>query len=373
MIKSSAVSATLLKAKSLYEAGRLHWSLGEFKLSIQKLQAAGDLYEEVQDFDMYARCQALTLRMLSEMAQPRSVSETRSRLEKVLKREGLSHPPVVLTVYAFLAQQQGDLTGALDYLQKALAAALSRDNKEDTCHAIYGLVVVYAHLNRLDDALNEIYNLKVFFQVLDLPEVEMSTAIMNGYILVFGGRNEEALNIFWSAMEKLRTRQNVYSYVNLLYALGFTYRKMGDANLARTYLTLAKQIIDPESFAMLSRKIEDELSALSTKEAEFDLIFDKANNAVVERKKGRIDFKNQFILMDLLKLFLKNPGEVFSKESLAKVVWKQDYDPRFHDNKIYVTIKRLRKLIEPDYDKPKYIHRAKNGYYLNKSTRISVQ
>ncbi len=233
--------------------------------------------------------------------------------------------------------------------------------------------MVYAFLNRLDDALNEIYNLKVFFQVLDLPEVELSTAIMNGYILAFGKNYEEALNIFWSAMEKLRTRQNVYSYVNLLFAIGYTYRQMGDANLAKTYLMLARQIADPESFVLLTNKIEKELAALSTNETEYDLIFDKANNAVVERKKGRIDFKNQFILMDLLKLFLKNPGEVFSKELLAKTVWKQEYDPRFHDNKIYVTIKRLRKLIEPDYDKPKYIHRAKNGYYLNKTTRISVQ
>ena len=74
--------------------------------------------------------------------------------------------------------------------------------------------------------------------------------------------------------------------------------------------------------------------------------------------------------MDMLKLFLKHPGEVYSKEALVKAVWKQEYDPRVHDNKIYVTIKRLRQLIEPDFDKPKYIFRAKNGYYLNKNTRV---
>ena len=50
---------------------------------------------------------------------------------------------------------------------------------------------------------------------------------------------------------------------------------------------------------------------------EFDLIFDRSNNAVVERRKGRIDFKNQFILMDLLKLFLKNPGEVNARRFYA--------------------------------------------------------
>ena len=77
--------------------------------------------------------------------------------------------------------------------------------------------------------------------------------------------------------------------------------------------------------------------------------------------------------MDLLKLFLRNPGQVFSKEALVREVWKQEYDPATHDNKVYVTIKRLRRLIEPDYDRPKYIFRSKNGYYLNKSTKVLVQ
>ncbi len=75
----------------------------------------------------------------------------------------------------------------------------------------------------------------------------------------------------------------------------------------------------------------------------------------------------------MLRLFMKQPGAVYSKESLVKQVWKQDYDPGVHDNKIYVTIKRLRKLIEPDYEKPKYIFRAKNGYYLNKNTKILME
>jgi len=103
-----------------------------------------------------------------------------------------------------------------------------------------------------------------------------------------------------------------------------------------------------------------------------DLVFDLDNHAIVERSLGKIDFKNQFILLDLLKLFISNQGQIFSKEYLVEHVWKQNYDPEVHDNKIYVTIKRLRKMIEPDYDKPKYIFRAKNGYYLNKSAKVEI-
>jgi DNA-binding response OmpR family regulator len=77
--------------------------------------------------------------------------------------------------------------------------------------------------------------------------------------------------------------------------------------------------------------------------------------------------------LDLLRLFVQNQGHIYSKEYLVENVWKQPYDPAIHDNKIYVTIKRLRKLIEPDYEKPKYIFRAKNGYYMNKAARVHLE
>jgi len=105
----------------------------------------------------------------------------------------------------------------------------------------------------------------------------------------------------------------------------------------------------------------------------YDLVFDYSGHAVTERKLGKIDFRNQFILLDLLKVFVQNQGKVYSKEFLVEQVWKQSYDPAVHDNKIYVTIKRLRKMIEPDFDKPKYIFRGKNGYYMNKSAKVFLQ
>jgi DNA-binding winged helix-turn-helix (wHTH) protein len=187
-------------------------------------------------------------------------------------------------------------------------------------------------------------------------------------------RYDEALELFWKSMESLKSQKNIHMYVSLLYAMGYTHLEAGDPDLARTYLTLAEQIVDPNNFVFLYRRIKEQLKRVSKPDAEaFDLVFENGSNSVIERKKGRIDFKNQFILLDMLKLFLKNPGEVYSKEALVKAVWKQDYDPSVHDNKIYVTIKRLRQLIEPDFDKPKYIYRAKNGYYLNRNAKVAIQ
>ena len=137
---------------------------------------------------------------------------------------------------------------------------------------------------------------------------------------------------------------------------------------------LAKSSADPENLRYSARIIEKRLAEIGDAALmDYDLVFDAVNKQITEKKRGTVDFKNQFILLDLLRLFIKSPGEVHSKEVIVEKIWKQSYDPRVHDNKLYVTIKRLRKMIEPDFDKPKYIFRAKNGYYLNKNARVLLQ
>lgn len=71
-------------------------------------------------------------------------------------------------------------------------------------------------------------------------------------------------------------------------------------------------------------------------------------------------------------MFTKNPGHIYSKEALAQIIWNEDYNSSTHDNKIYVTIKRLRTLVEPNLESPQYILRSRNGYYLNQATKVDL-
>jgi hypothetical protein len=172
----------------------------------------------------------------------------------------------------------------------------------------------------------------------------------------------------------LKNHQNVMLTLNVLYGLGTTYQRSGDPRLARLYLQLAVKNANEIELPRMSKLLKNTLIEIGAhhEQGEYDLIFDPDSNSVVEKSLGRVDFKNQFILIDLLHLFARNPGRVFTKEALVRKVWDQEYDPTIHDNKIYVTIKRLRQLIEPDFNKPKYIFRGKNGYYLNKVARVLI-
>lgn len=363
-----------VRADEAYQLGRLQGELGDFTSSIEHLETAVELYGKLGLHRQFLKSLTLILRMKAEMDDTDGIRAIKDRLNNYVQENGIELTSVTYYTLALISTYRGDNTSALEQLEKALALALSSESKEDMCYAIHGLAVVYWSLGRTDEALKEIYNLRVFFQVMDLPDLKISSQILNGHILVSLKRYDEALDIFWQAFEALKERKNLYTYVSLLCAMGFTYLEAGETDLAHTYLRLAKQMADPRHFVYLTRKINEVYVKLTNSNKDvYDLVFDTSSNSVIERKKGRIDLKNQFILLDMLKLFLKNPGEVYSKEDLVKAVWRQDYDPSVHDNKIYVTIKRLRQLIEPDFDKPKYIYRAKNGYYLNRNAKISIE
>jgi tetratricopeptide (TPR) repeat protein len=356
------------------ELAKLYYERCDFGVAIEKFKEAAIGFFIEKDFAQYLKCQNYLLRMYAEREEFENIHSTKERLQDLVLKEGFELSSKTYYTLGICASYKGQLDVALDYFQKSLAVALAADNKYDMCYAINGLAVTYYSLDRLTEALKEVYNLQVFFQVMSLPDLKLSSQMLNGHILRKMHKIDQALDVLWECYEILRTEKNMFIYLSLLYGMALTYKEAGEIDMSRMYLKLAKKSSDPENLKYLCRHIDMQLADMGvSSNDDYDLIFDSLNNSVTERKKGRVDFKNQFILLDMLRLFMKQPGFVFSKEFLVKNVWKQDYLPDVHDNKIYVTIKRLRKLIEPDFDKPKYIFRAKNGYYLNKNTKILIE
>lgn len=356
------------------ELGTLYYQRCDFTTAVMHFKEAAAGFFEEKKFELYLKCQNYLLRMYAEREESENIRLTKENLQDLVLKEGFELNAKTYYTLGICASYKAQSDVALDYFQKSLAIALAADNKADICYAINGLAITYYSLDRLSEALKEIYNLQVFFQVMELPELQLSSQMLNGHILRKMRKYDQALEIFWECYELLRSEKNMFLYLSMLYGMALAYKDSGEIDMARMYLKLVKKSADPENVKYLCRHIDSQMAELGVAQSDdYDLIFDSLSNSVTEKKKGRVDFKNQFILLDMLRLFMKEPGAVYSKEVLVKQVWKQDYDPSIHDNKIYVTIKRLRKLIEPDYDKPKYIFRAKNGYYLNKNTKILLE
>lgn len=360
----------------VFELGKLYTDRGEFGPAIEQLSEAAKGYFAERNFSQYLKCTNLLLRIYAEREQYEEINLTKEKLQDLVLNEGFELNSKTYYTLAVCASYKGQIEIAMDYCQKALAIALAADNKEDICHAIFGLAISYSHpsMNRLPDALKEIYNLQVFFQVYKMPDLQAASLFVNADILKQMKKYDEAIEVLWKAYDVIKETRNVVMSNYLMGAMADAYFEIGDKDMARTYITLAQRSIDGENHRRLARMAKSLAEKIGGEtQSNFDLIFDEANHSVIEKKLGRIDFKNQFILLDLLRLFVMNQGQIYSKEYLVENVWKQPYDPAIHDNKIYVTIKRLRKLIEPDYEKPKYIFRAKNGYYMNKAARVHFE
>jgi tetratricopeptide (TPR) repeat protein len=358
----------------LLELGKLYHERCDFDVAEVKLKAAAKGFYSHRDFEKYLKCEAYLLKMYAERMEDDKVHETKEKLQDLVLKEGFELNAMTYYTLGLCAAYKTQYDLALSYFQKSLTLALATENKQSICYAISGLAIVYYRMDRLQESLKEIYNLQVFFQILDVPDVKNSCLMLNAHILRKMGKHEQALELLWECYDVLRTQKNMYMYFSLMLGLGITYKEMGDLDMARMHLQLAKRSADPVNLKYMYQQIVAQLDELGVGDKqEFDLILSSASNSVMEKKKGSIDFKNQFILLDMLRLFMKQPGQIQSKEALVKQVWKQEYDPSVHDNKIYVTIKRLRKMIEPDYDKPRYIFRAKNGYYLSKNARVHVE
>lgn len=81
-----------------------------------------------------------------------------------------------------------------------------------------------------------------------------------------------------------------------------------------------------------------------------DLEFD--TESFVVKKRGKI-ISLTAKECKILKLFLENPGKVFTKVQIFNDVWGDEY--LSDDNTVMVHIRRLRNKIEDDPDNPKYI------------------
>ncbi len=361
---------------SQFELGKLYCDRGDFDKATEHLKPASEQYFKSKNFTLYLKSLNLLLRIYAEREQFEEINKTKELLQDLVLKEGFELNSRTYYTLHICALYKGQVDLALDYAQKALALALAQDNKEDICNAIFSIANTYAQpqIGKYADALKEIYNLQVFFQVYDFPDLRISTQLLNANILRSMKKYDEAIEVVWKAYDDLKVTKNIVMSTYLMGMLGSIYFESGDKDMARLYLSMAARSVDMKNQIRLSKMIKNYIDKLGGDSQQvYDLIFSEDNHSVFEKKLGKIDFKNQFILLDLLRLFVQNQGTVYSKEFLVENVWKQNYDPAVHDNKIYVTIKRLRKLIEPDYEKPKYIFRAKNGYYMNKSAKIFLE
>jgi DNA-binding winged helix-turn-helix (wHTH) protein len=179
----------------------------------------------------------------------------------------------------------------------------------------------------------------------------------------------KALDRYWSAHGILKAHRNWSYYYYVLLGLGRTYLEMGNTERAQIFFDLINDAISDLELNALKQLLERVSKSLVDTDQN-RLVIDRERKVIVEPTLGEVHFERRFVLLEILYLLASQPGKVFTKEELVDKIWRESYNPMIHDSKVYTSISRLRKLIEPDFRRPIYILNERDGYAFNSAVLV---
>ncbi len=357
---------------SLFDLGQSRFHQGDFQKALESLEAFCDLPDIDQDQYIEAVLMRLRIYIEAEMTASRLhlLEEAHPRLNE-FGDYGLAVMNYLLGYSAF--DEKRPLDG-MSLLEKSLSHAIESRHHYPLFLALFGCIFISLILKKdLDQIDLKIAQLETIAQELQRAELQVSVNVIKANKALADKNGARALNYIWRAYDLVKNVKNNFLNVSIISTIGYVYLENDDKDNARIYLDLAHRMVDTANYVKLNRNVNNLRGRLGAAPiSEFDLILDEHNKLLIEKTKGPIELKNQFILMSLMRLLMENPGVAFSKEELAERLWQTPYNPSVHDNTIYVTIKRARTLIEPDPQQSKYILRSRQGYHLSSGLKLAI-
>lgn len=359
-----------------FQQGLFAYHRGDYSASLADFEKASESFSAIGDHARFVEACTYILRILAEREEFSRIERIEAKVIEILAIASLSAKLKARALYILgicNCYQESRHEQAMVRFREAIDQAVASGDKEALAGPLYGAATVLYARRRFDEALKELGRLEILLSCISIPEIGTAASLLRAMVRRNQGRLDEALESAWTAYENLKHHPHLVLYLHTLCVLGTSFLQKGDSTSARIYLDLAERSLKRDEFPRIARLIDDAYGQIRVPRAsEIDLAFDSRTGVLIERTKGEIRFEGQFILRDLLEAFLREPGRVFRKEDLVREVWKETYDPKIHDNKIYVTIKRLRKLLECENATTEYVLRAKTGYFLNPSARVTI-
>lgn len=423
-IPKRRIHSTESEQNYVFELGHTLFKSGNFKDCISYLLQAGNAFVEKRDFSSYMHCYNMLICALSELGEEGLLGQLQEEFENNCKRYNVQKSPRVLMTNGFcFGILKKDKMKASACLEEALKMALANQadsvkkqdsagelkSKLDIMYCLYVFCDYYFHtldhdkcrekLKHLTDLLEYFFKLKEelriqkshtdnvqlqqhFQSLLDIIDKEYLHIIRLDLNLktmkaLIEKDSKKAIRILWENYEQANAFNEKYLIPYIFLYMAFNHYSLQEGEQAQLFLNLSKKSAEAQSFKTLLKHINHLQKEFFKDQAHstgnYDIVFNKEEHSFIGKSKGCVQFKNQLILLDLLNLFIENQGKSHSKEDLVKQIWKEDYSPAVHDNKIYVTIKRLRDSIEPDDEKSRYICRNRKGYYLSDKVKVLIK
>lgn len=334
---------------------------------------------EITAGDQLAEVSTLLVRIYFEQDQNQKLESTQKLLEKMILNPS-SHSPLALgkvyvTLGVLVHKKELNIEKAQALFSKSVQLAIENHHLRTLAFATYGMANTYLDKGEIANCLRELDKLEEILIISEQPDLATSGLILTAFVYRDQNQNDIAQELLHQALRKLRDYPNLYLFLYSLYAMGSLHMRTEEFLKAELYLELGRSTCSKSELPKLHRQISETLEKCLRNHSanrEQELIFNSSKGEVQRTGVGTVSLQSQFILTDLLSLFLKNPGRAFSKEDLIQQIWKEDYNPMVHDNKIYVTMKRLKEVLSPLFGQDDPIIRKRNGYSFNQQMNIRI-
>jgi len=369
-------------AHSLYNLGKIHYDKSDIASAEKYFTRALEILQQpsqaTPDYSCILKTIGFLMRISSEKLETARAMEYVGQVEKILAV--LAQDPSLMNAEYYynlgvVLTYREDYPKAQENFLAAYQHAKTENSTEILAKSLLAVANNYFYNQEFDKSLDSLKQLDVLLKKINKSYLLGSMYLCAGRVYTELGLYDQAMISLRKANKILQEKKSWNLYGYLLLARGTIYKLMGEFEHALMFFYLAIDSTDPDTFKRLSKLIRIEIEEVN--DSSVDLYLDRTNRRLREKSLGVIDFKHRFILLEILFLLAKNVGQHFNKESLAKAIWKDEYNPLIHDKLIYTSVSRLRKLIEPAAQNGdealgqcKYIIRSKDGYTFNPHARI---
>jgi len=359
---------------SYYKLGKIYYDKADLDLAQEYFLKSLQMAKHPDDNFFMLKTLGFLIRIASEKLEDDAAKIYILQTEKLLQE--LSESLRVLSSeYFYYLGMYHTYRGAFSEAKESYQLAYKKSKEENEPELLAKALLALANNSfaqkEYDEALVFLAQLNELLQIIKKDYIAGSMDFLDAKIHMELGLYDRALASLQKAAAHLQDKKcwNLRGYI--LLGRGSIYQSMGDFTKALLFFEMALEVVDNVLFKRLVHLVNTEIQEVN--DISVDIYLDRSNRKIRERNLGVIDFKHRFVLLEILFLLAKNSGTYYNKEDLAKLIWKDEYNPLIHDKLIYTSVSRLRKLIEPDENDEssrKYIVRGKDGYTFNPTAKI---
>lgn len=354
-----------------YRLGKIFYDKSDLKKAEDAFMAALPSWDKKKDAFFKFKTLGFLIRISIERSELDKVGQYILLSEELLRDIEESTSTYSCEYYYYkgmLYVYKGDFKKAKEFFELTNEKAKKEDDTGVLAKSCQALGNAFFHLKDYNKALEYLDHLQEILNSNEKYYLQGTMHFLYGQIYAELKQHQLAIFHFQKSRTILQEKTCWNLLGHLLHNEGKVYLNMGQMNKALFFFEFALQTIPVKAFKRLSFLIQEDISHVNDNNV--DIVLDRANRVVYEKKLGAIDFRHRFVLLEILFLLARNPGKYFDKEELARAIWKDEYNPLIHDKLIYTSVSRLRKLIEPKKNKRKYIVRGKDGYALGPFIKI---